>query len=92
MEAARENYAEIEGGYVSVSNFILGSGSSGVTLWGIDLSFVGGNVQESGGSARRVPQTGDEKDSQAAEGRDLDKCGSGEFNQRSGNIDTREVN
>ena len=47
MEAARENYAEIGGGYVSVSNFILGSGSSGVTLWGIGLSFVGGNVQES---------------------------------------------
>ena len=55
----------------------MGSGAGGVTLWDRDLRFVGENVQESGGGARGVPQTGDDKDGQAAEGRDLENCGSG---------------
>ena len=43
----------------SVSNVISGIGSYGVTLWGRDLVFVGGNFQESGGGTRGFPQTGD---------------------------------
>ena len=51
---------------MSVSNAILGSGEGGVTLWVVDLCFVGGNFQESGGGACRFPNTGDWSDGQLA--------------------------
>ena len=49
MELAKETAKERRGGPASVSNVLLGSGVGGVTLWGGDLVFVSGNVQESGG-------------------------------------------
>ena len=69
----------------------MGSDSVSVTIWGGDLGFVGRNVQESGGGARGVPLTGDSKDVQAAEGRYLEKLGSGECTQRSRITNTRVV-
>ena len=47
----------LEGGVpASVRNVLLGSVTGGITLWGGDLLFVGGDVPESGGSARGIPQ------------------------------------
>ena len=51
---------------MSVSNAISGSVKCGVTIWGGDLGFVGGNVQEAGGGARVFPHTGHRSDGQAA--------------------------
>ena len=79
------------GGSVSVRNVLSGSGAGGVILWGRDLGFVGGDVQEDGGGARGVPHTGSGKDGQAVEGRDLEKHGSSECTQRSRNADTGDV-
>ena len=59
MEADRETVKERGGRPVSVRNVLLGSSAGGVNLWGGDLVFVGGNVKESGGSARGFLQTGD---------------------------------
>ena len=67
------------------------SGSGGVTLWGIYLSFVGGNVQEDGGGELGFPKTVGGLEGQATEGKELEKRGSGEGNQRSGNSDTGEI-
>ena len=63
---ARETYTERGGGPMSVSNAISGSVKCGVTIWGGDLGFVGGNVQEAGGGARVFPHTGHRSDGQAA--------------------------
>ena len=43
------------------------------------------------GGAHRIPQTGDSKDDQSSEGRDLEIRSSGNGTQRSGNIDTGGV-
>ena len=69
----------------------MGSGTVGVTLWGGNLSFVGGNIQESVGGTSGVPQKGDKKDGQASEGQELEKRGSVECTQRSRNTDTGGV-
>ena len=91
LDPDRENSTEEGGGAVSVSNVLSGSGTVSVTLWGGDLGFIGGNFQESGRGACGVPQTGDEKYGQVAGRRGLEKRGSRECTQRSGNIDTGEV-
>ena len=46
----------MEGGGVPVSSscVLSGSGAGGVTLWGGDLGFIGGNFQESGGGEHGV--------------------------------------
>ena len=66
MEPARGTSIERGGGPASVRNVLLGSGAGGVTIWGGDLSFVGGNIQEAGGGARGFPQAGDGSYVQAA--------------------------
>ena len=91
MEPARGSTKEKGGGPASVRNFLSGSGAGGITFWCGDLNVAGGDVQEAGGSARGLPQTGDGAEVQAAEGRDLEKCGSGKGNQGSGNPDTEGV-
>ena len=66
----------------------MGSGAGGITFGGGYLGFVGVNVQEYRGSAHDLPQTGDGAELKAAEGQELEKRGSGEGTQRSGNLDT----
>ena len=85
-----KTFTEGGGESVSVSNILWGSGAGVVTLWGGDLGFVSGNVQESGGGAHGFPHTGDGKDGQLAEGWYLDKRSSGECNQRRVNADVGE--
>ena len=85
MDLARETAKERGGGPASVRNVLLGSGASGVTLWGGDLSFVGGNVQKSGGGARGFPYTGDRSEFQAEEGRDMEKRDRGKDTEVGGN-------
>ena len=59
LDLARETSKEIGGVTVSVRNILSGSGTGSFTLWGGDLGFVDGNVQEYGGGAGVFPQTGD---------------------------------
>ena len=84
MYPSRETAKERGGGPASISNIPSGSGAGGITLWGGDLGFVGGDVPESGGSARELPQTDGGVEGKAAEGRELEKRGSGEGVQGSG--------
>ena len=55
------------------------------------MGVVSDNVQEAGGSARGIPQTGDGSEGQSVEGRDLEKQCSGEGYQGSRNPDTGGV-
>ena len=88
MELSRETAKKRGGGPASVRNVLSGSSSGSIIIWGRDLSFVVGDVQESGGSARGISQTGNGKEPQASEGQDLEKRGSGKSTQGSGNPDT----
>ena len=67
------------------------SGAGGVTIWGGDLDFVGGNFQEYGEVACGFSQTSDGKDVQVAEGQDLKKRDNGECTQRSDKADTGDL-
>ena len=91
MDMARETAKEIEGGPTSVRNVLSGSGAGGITFWGVDLFFFGSDVPEAGWSARSLPQTDGRADGKTAEGRDLEKRGSGKSAQGSGNPDNRDV-
>ena len=91
LELDRETSMKRRGRPASVRNIILVSGTGGVTLWGGDLVFVGGNVQEAGGGASSFTLTVDGSDGQAAEGRYLEKRGSCNCTQGRGNTDTRYV-
>ena len=91
LEPDRETSMKRRGRPASVRNIILVSGTGGVTLWGRDLGFVGGNVQEVGGGARVFLQTGDGSEVQAAERRYLEKRISGKGPQGSENSDTGDV-
>ena len=78
MEPARETAKERGGVPVSVRNVLLGSVAGGVTLWGRDLGFSRGNLQESGRGACGFPQTVYGSVGHAKEGRYLDMHGIGE--------------
>ena len=58
---------------------------------GIELGFVGVNVQEAGWGACGVPQIGDGKNRQATEGWYLEKRSRGECTQSSGDADTGDI-
>ena len=91
LDPNRETFTDRGGRPASVRNFLLVSGVGGVTIWGGDLVFVSGNVQEAGGGEHGFPQTGDGSEGQVVEGRDLEKRSSGKSNQVSGKTDTEDV-
>ena len=47
------------GGPGNIRNVLLSSGAGGITFGGVDLGFVGGDVQEADWGARGIPRTGD---------------------------------
>ena len=57
MDQDKETAREIGDGPASVRNVLLRSGACSVNLWGRDLGFVGGNVQEAERGACGFPQT-----------------------------------
>ena len=71
MDSDRETAKQREGRPASISNVLSGSGAGGITIWGRDLGFVGGNVPEAGGIARGIPQIDDRAEGKAEEGRYL---------------------
>ena len=91
MDPARETAKERGGGHVSVSNVLLVSDAGGITLWGGDLGFVGGNFPEAVGISRVISQIDWGAEDKSEEGWDLEKQGSGECAQGSGNPDTGGV-
>ena len=58
---------------------------------GRDLVFDSSDVQESGGGAHGIHQTGDRSEGQVVEGQYLEKSGRGEGTKGRGNSDTRVI-
>ena len=69
----------------------MGSSAGGVTLWGGDLGVVGGNVQNTRGVPRKLPQVGDGQDINMAVGYELEERVRVECPQISGNSETGDV-
>ena len=90
--ASKRNLYGERGSTCDCQQCSIGSGEVGVTIWVGDMCFVGANVQEGEVVASGFPQTGDVSDVQAAEVRDLEKRGSGDCTQGSGNTDNGDVN
>ena len=81
LELARETDKDRRGGPANVSNVLSSSVAGGINIWGEDLGFVDGDVQESGRATRGLSQTGDGAEGQASYGRYLEKRGVGGGNQ-----------
>ena len=75
MEPAVETVKKEGGGTTIVSNVLLGGGPGSITLWGIYLVLLRGNVLEYGGSAHGIPTADNRSEGKAAEGQDLAKQG-----------------
>ena len=71
LEPAGEAALEGGGGSTSVRHVLSSGGPDSPPFWGGDLSFVRGDVQESGGSTRAFPNEYNEAEGGATGGRDL---------------------
>ena len=58
-------------GATSVCHVLSSGGTDSHPLWGGELSFVRGNVQEDGGGTRRFPKSDNGEEGGAIGGRDL---------------------
>ena len=73
LEPDGEAAPEEGGGATSVRHVLLSSGIDSPPIWGGDLDFFRGDVQESGGGTRRFSKLDNKAEGNATERRDLEE-------------------